>query len=60
MTLRKNRRWLLFETSSGVTDEDADLDKRPFAHIAKAFEGLRPVFFGPCTLVRTWGTRPEP
>jgi hypothetical protein len=20
-------------------------------------EGLRPVFFGPCTLGRTWGTR---
>jgi hypothetical protein len=20
--------------------------------------GLRPVFFGPCTLGRTWGTRP--
>jgi hypothetical protein len=27
-----------------VTDEDADLDKRPFARIAKAFEGLRAVF----------------
>ncbi len=25
---------------------------------AKALEGLRPVFFGPCTLRRTWGTRP--
>ncbi len=22
--------------------------------------GLRPVFFGPRTLVRTWGTRPVP
>src|ERR1700730_8837424 len=25
----------------------------------KAFVGLRPVFFGPCTLGRTWGTRPK-
>jgi hypothetical protein len=25
---------------------------------AEAFEGPRPVFFGPCTLLRTWGTRP--
>jgi hypothetical protein len=24
----------------------------------QAFVGLRPVFFGPGTLVRTWGTRP--
>jgi hypothetical protein len=24
----------------------------------KTIEGLRPVFFGPCTLGRTWGTRP--
>src|SRR5882762_4659042 len=24
----------------------------------KAFEGLRPVVFGPGTLSRTWGTRP--
>src|ERR1700693_5511761 len=23
-----------------------------------ALMGLRPVFFGPCTLGRTWGTRP--
>jgi hypothetical protein len=27
---------------------------------AKTFEGLRPVFFGPGTLWRTWGTRPYP
>src|SRR5271168_1929334 len=27
---------------------------------SKAFEGLRPIVFGPGTLVRTWGTRPEP
>jgi hypothetical protein len=26
----------------------------------KAMEGLRPIFFGPCTLRRTWGTRPFP
>jgi hypothetical protein len=26
---------------------------------AKAIVGLRPVFFGPRTLVRTWGTRSE-
>jgi hypothetical protein len=38
--------------------EDATLRKRPFAHTARTFEGLRPVFFGPCTLVRTWGTHP--
>ena len=31
----------------------------PFALIAIAFERLRPVFFGPCTPVRTWGTRSE-
>jgi len=24
----------------------------------KRSKGLRPVFFGPCTLGRTWGTRP--
>jgi hypothetical protein len=24
----------------------------------KRWNGLRPVFFGPCTLRRTWGTRP--
>jgi hypothetical protein len=30
----------------------------PFARGLEAFEGLRPVFFGPCTLRRTWGTRP--
>jgi hypothetical protein len=29
----------------------------PFARIVGALEGLRPVFFVPCTLVRTWGTR---
>jgi hypothetical protein len=23
-----------------------------------ALLGLRPIFFGPCTLRRTWGTRP--
>jgi hypothetical protein len=25
----------------------------------KALEGLRPIFFGPRTLVRTWATRPN-
>jgi hypothetical protein len=25
----------------------------------KAIVGLRPIFFGPCTLGRTWGTRPD-
>src|ERR1700719_558147 len=29
-----------------------------FRHTLKRREGLRPVFFGPCTLGRTWGTRP--
>jgi hypothetical protein len=29
-----------------------------FSHVARALEGLRPIFFGPCTLGRTWGTRP--
>ncbi len=24
----------------------------------RSFDGLRPIFFGPCTLRRTWGTRP--
>jgi hypothetical protein len=40
--------------------EDVGLGNRPFASIAEALEGLRPVFFGPCTPVRTWGTRPIP
>jgi len=26
----------------------------------KAFEGLRPIIFGPGTPWRTWGTRPVP
>ena len=30
------------------------------ADVAKTVVGLRPVFFGPRTLVRTWGTRPVP
>jgi hypothetical protein len=38
--------------------EDAGLSNRLSARIAGAFEGLRPVSFGPGTLVRTWGTRP--
>jgi hypothetical protein len=25
----------------------------------KAIVGLGPIFFGPCTLGRTWGTRPD-
>ena len=38
----------------------ADCDK-PLGQIIKAMVGLpRPVFFGPRTLVRTWGTRPVP
>jgi hypothetical protein len=28
------------------------------ARLAERWKGLRPVFFGPCTLGRTWGTRP--
>jgi hypothetical protein len=40
--------------------EDVGIGNRPFASIAEALEGLRPVFFGPCTPVRTWGTRPIP
>ena len=31
-----------------------------FAQETEALEGAAPVFFGPCTLRRTWGTRPEP
>jgi hypothetical protein len=38
--------------------QDAGLNNRPFTRRAGALEGLRPVFFGPCTPVRTWGTRP--
>ena len=30
-----------------------------FALVAGGLEGLRPVFFVPCTLVRTLSTRPE-
>jgi hypothetical protein len=30
----------------------------PFARRVGTIEGLRPIFFGPCTLRRTWGTRP--
>jgi hypothetical protein len=30
-----------------------------FPCVTKALEGAAPVFFGPCTLRRTWGTRPE-
>ena len=33
---------------------------QPLVREAEAFEGAAPVFFGPCTLGRTWGTRPEP
>jgi hypothetical protein len=29
-----------------------------FARVAEALEGAAPVCFGPCTLERTWGTRP--
>ena len=29
-----------------------------FCHIAKALKGAAPHLFGPCTLGRTWGTRP--
>jgi hypothetical protein len=30
-----------------------------YARTAESFEGAAPIFFGPRTLVRTWGTRPE-
>ena len=38
---------------------------RPHLHLVLRKEkssgwGYRPVLFGPCTLVRTWGTRPVP
>jgi hypothetical protein len=32
--------------------------QQPFVRRTETLEGLRPVFFGPCTLGRTWGTRP--
>jgi hypothetical protein len=32
--------------------------QQPFVRGTEALEGLRPVFFGPCTPGRTWGTRP--
>jgi len=31
---------------------------QPFRPEAKALVGAAPIFFGPCTLGRTWGTRP--
>jgi hypothetical protein len=37
-----------------------DLDCSHFGDSEKRWKGLRPIFFGPCTLRRTWGTRPEP
>ena len=41
--------------------QDASLSKRPFRPTwQRALKGLRPVVFNPCTLVRTWGTRPVP
>ena len=37
------------------------LASAPFApHGQERWKGLRPVVFNPCTLVRTWGTRPVP
>ncbi len=35
-----------------------DFGRSLFAGVARRWMGLRPVFFGPCTLRRTWGTRP--
>jgi hypothetical protein len=29
-----------------------------FCYLTEALEGAAPIFFGPCTLWRTWGTRP--
>ena len=41
--------------------QDASLSNRPFHPTwQRALKGLRPVVFDPCTLVRTWGTRPVP
>jgi hypothetical protein len=34
------------------------LNSSLFARKQERSNGLRPVFFGPCTLGRTWGTRP--
>jgi hypothetical protein len=34
------------------------LGRSLFARMAKTFEGAAPRLFGPCTLRRTWGTRP--
>jgi hypothetical protein len=33
-------------------------ERKNATQVAEALEGLRPVFFGPRTLGRTWGTRP--
>src|SRR5271156_327191 len=33
---------------------------RSVVDVVRTLEGLRPVFFGPCTPRRTWGTRPFP
>jgi hypothetical protein len=32
--------------------------QQPLSAEQKRWKGLRPVFFGPCTPGRTWGTRP--
>src|SRR5580700_7411214 len=34
------------------------LGRSLFARVTEALEGAAPVFIGPCTLRRTWGTRP--
>ena len=48
----------IFECSHFTPDESLWHQQEPFARRAEALEGLRPVFFGPCTPRRTWSTRP--
>ena len=38
---------------------DNDFFQMLSLHLSQRSMGLRPVFFVPCTLLRTWGTREE-
>ena len=48
-----------FSNAFALHEEDAGLSNRLFARMAGTLKGLRPVFFGPRTLGRTWGTSRE-